>query len=353
MQAVFRGVERAEFITYVTVFENVLRIMLSLAVLLLGYGLVALFVIHIVSRSVMLVACLVIAKRLCPDLHWKYDRAALKTMWRDWRIFAAENWLSNVFNSLDMILLSWFSTNTMIGLYSAANKILSMGGQLAISFTTAAFPYLTQLYGKSQTRFWQVIGNVMKYMLAAMLPIVILTIVLSSQLVGLLFSAQFADAAPILNVLMWALLLRFFNMFLSYVLFARGSQERSMVVAAVSLAAYFVCGVWLTQQYTAMGVSVARVIAMVIAFALYCALAFGKDQLRNLLVVLGKTSAAGIGIGLLVFLMRNSVGLVPLLTLALVAYSLLLFVFGIVTANHLGQMRQAFSSMLRRTGTVS
>ena len=50
IQASFIGLEKAEYVSYVTVIENVIRIIVSVLVLYLGFGLVAVFIVFALVR---------------------------------------------------------------------------------------------------------------------------------------------------------------------------------------------------------------------------------------------------------------------------------------------------------------
>jgi hypothetical protein len=103
-ESVFVACERAEDVTYSIATESFLRTGLSLLVLLMGYGLVALYVVLVVTRVLMLVFYLWLIHSKISELRWRFAWPFLRQLFLDWRVFAVENWLQNVQASLGTIL---------------------------------------------------------------------------------------------------------------------------------------------------------------------------------------------------------------------------------------------------------
>ena len=108
IQAVFIAYEQAEYVTYGTLLESLLRVGLSLAVLIAGYGLFALFVVLVVANLALLLYSLIVLRRKSPHIRWQVEWPFLKRMVRQWRVYALETWVSTIYGSLGVILLSGF-----------------------------------------------------------------------------------------------------------------------------------------------------------------------------------------------------------------------------------------------------
>jgi O-antigen/teichoic acid export membrane protein len=351
LEAAFIAFEKAEYITYGAILENMLRTMLSLFVLFQGYGVLALFMILIATRLFMLMFYLVLLSRHITKLHWYFEWAFLKQLVHGWKIFALENWLSNIFWSLDVILLSFFFGERAVGLYAAANKLLSLGSAFATSYTSAIFPFMSRMFEESRKTFQRLSQGSLKYMLVLIFPSVLTIALLADPLISLLYPGEYANAIPILRVLIWVLLFRFLNPFLSHILFAQGEQRKSLQVVAISLAFYVAICLWFIPRWEAIGAAWAVLLAVTVAFCLYYNFVFRKEGEMNPLGTLGRPVLAILGTGMFVLIMWDS-HLVLLLISALVLYVLLLIIFRVPSSTDIELFRGIAMQGLRRFGTI-
>ena len=344
LDALFLGFEKAEYATYATLIVNAIQTGAGILALSLGYGLVSLFVILVIVRALILALYALFVRKLMPHFHWDFNFASLKGLVRDWRIFAMENWLSNLSGTLDVILLSWFFGEAVVGIYAAARKLLSLGGVVAISFTTAVFPYLSHLYKASRESFKSVAQALMKYSLAFILPVVLAIFWLADTLITLLFTRAYADSVPVLQFLVWELALKFLNLPLSYILFARGDQKRSFQVAAITLPVYLAIALALTPTWSAIGMAAAVTLSGLVSFALYFFFTFRDEAPFRLLLKLGVVLLAGglsSAVGVVIFTFAP-IPVELLVLLGALVYLILLWAFHVVTVEDIQRVMQIF-----------
>lgn len=325
LESTFVALEKAEYVTYGTVMENILRVGISLIVLFNGYGVPAFFAVLIFTRFCMLLFYFAFLSRQVSNLHLHFDWAFLKQLIHDWRVFALENWLSNLFIRLDIILLSFFHGEFVVGLYAVAQKILRLGIIASTSYTTAIFPYMSRLFEESRYAFRRLSEGSLKYMLALVLPGVVIISFLADRVILLLFGVEFAGSIPILRVLIWVLPLFFFNKFMSYVLFARGEQSKSLKVAAIRLTFYVAISLRFISEWGGIGAAWAFLMAMCVAFCLYFVFVSKGEGMMPTLQTFGRTGLAAISL-FAILLVFKDVHLIPLLISAVIVYFLLLFI---------------------------
>ncbi len=332
--AMFVAFEKAEYVTYGTILENVVRNGLGLWVLWLGYGVLALLGVLMMSRVCLLAFYLYAMRRSLPRLHWSYDRLFLKHLVRDWRVFAYENWLANLFDNLDVIVLSAVHGERAVGLYAAANRLLTLGLMVTQSYTTAVFPHLSRLFEASKERFQRLSEGSLKYMLALILPGVGAVAVLSHEIILLLYGETYAATIPILQVLIWVLVLHFVNPFLSHLLFAQGKQQRSLVVALVSLLCHAGLAAWWIPASGSVGAAWALLASSALATVMYFGFVMQGAQLQRMLTMLSRIGVAAVAAGLCLWGLQSQ-PVLPLLGVAIMVYVGLLFGLGVVSIREL------------------
>ena len=352
IQASFIGLEKAEYVSYMTVIENVMRIGLSLLVLYLGFGLVAVFIVFVIVRIGLLLLYYNFLRRLIDNLKWDFDNVSLKRFVMDWKVFAVENWLSNIQGNLDVILLSWFGDETAVGLYAAASKLMALGGTVILSITTAIYPYLSRLYKESKDAFQLFSETFIKYLLATVLPPAIIIAILANQIVILLYSTNFVGSVPILEILIGVMVIKYINLPLSYILFSRGDQKKSLQVAAISLPVYLIIGLWFAKHWSAIGVAIALLITTLVAFGLYFSFTFYKHGLGRQFFVLARIVIAGGLMGFTILFLRQFISNPILIPLAIFSYIGFLILSKVVATDELFKARTAIHKILGTTHNI-
>ena len=342
-EAIFVATERAEFQTLGSIIESLLRISLSIAVLQLGYGIMELMWVVVFSRSALLVFYW-FSLRSITSYYWKFSYAATRRFVLRWRVFAAENWMAAIYTNLDVLMLSWIAGESAVGLYSAAWKFVRLGAVFSKSFTTAVFPVMSRMYVDSKGAFDKLFRHTIRVMSAIALPVIVSVSVLTDRIIPLLYKEEFADTGPILRILIWVLLLEFLNPFLSHVLFAQEKQHKSMYVAAISLGVNSITIILLVREYGAIGAAIGCIVGGFVATLCYLAFAAKLNELPTILLEIGRVLIAASGLGVAIYLVRDSSWLV-VFAVAIVTYTFLLFV---VQAIRMNDLRFFQSTFLRR-----
>jgi O-antigen/teichoic acid export membrane protein len=341
-QAGFVAFEKAEYTTYGIMVENVVRTGLSILALTLGYGLLSLFTILIFSRVVMLLFYWVLWNRKIVQMTWYYNLPFIKDLYREWKVFAAEGWMSDLAANLDYIALSVILGEAAVGLYSAAFRVVGIGMMVANSYTTATFPYMSQLWVDNKEKFRRFGENSVKYMFATVLPVVTALAIIGDRIIVLLFTNEYEGAIPLFRILIWVLVFRFVNPFLSFMLFAQGRQRKSLQVISITLAFYAVNLLWMTEVWGEVGTAAAVLITMTFAFVQYFRFALGKQGIREeqRQVYLRIVALAG-GIAVFVWVLRDFY-LIPLGILTTLVYLALFMLLRVPSEHELEIMRDMF-----------
>lgn len=350
-EAVFIAHEKAELVAYGTLLENILRTGLGIGALALGYGLFALFVSLIVARVGMLVLYLVFLGRVAPNLAWQFDPGQLRQLVSSWRVFALENWSSSLFWKLGVIILSVLHSEAAVGIYSAAAKLMTLFNTVSASYTTAIYPYMSRLHATSPARFRLLIERSLKYMLALVLPGIIMMTTLADELIVWLYTAEFAASIPVLQILLWVVLIRFLGPFLSHVLFSRGEQQRSLWATVISLPVYAVLAFWFTWRWSEVGTAWALLAGASLTLTLYLFYVLRPWPSGRLAGLWLRTAAAAGGLGVFLWILDAAP---PLLVLPLGAllYLALLLLLRVLTLREFEALHRKIRSGLRQLRTA-
>ncbi|TWU35815.1 colanic acid exporter [Novipirellula aureliae] len=342
-EAVFVTHGRAELMAGGVTLESFLRIGISLWLLAQGFGLIALLWAFLVVRCFLLLVYLWGMQRI-GALGWTFSRHRHFRLISRWRMFAAENWMASIYTNLDIIVLSWISGEAAAGIYSAARKVVRLGAVVAKSYTTAIFPVMSRMYTESRDSFSRLYTHSIRVLTLLALPAVAVVSVIPERVIGLLFSSEFDEAATVLRVLIWVLLIDFLNPFLSYTLFAQGRQDRSMRVAAISLAVNSVATYFLVVRYGAVGAALGTLISGSVAMCCYFVATMEKREIRNTFLETTRILIACAVLALVISMVRNSFWAVIVLT-SLLVYPILLIFAGAVRFEDFTFFKNTFNAI--------
>jgi O-antigen/teichoic acid export membrane protein len=331
-EAVLVALDEAGYVGIGTAAESFARIALGFAVLLLGFGLWSLFVVYIVSKVAQLLFYAWLLARRLPTIDWRVSLSTLRSLARAWRTFAFENWLSTLSQSLDVLLLSVFHGEAAVGIYEAARKLIRLGAVVARCLTTALFPLIARLYVDARDTFHELNLQSTKIILAAILPVVLGITLAAPQIVPFVYDREYADSIAVLQILAWMLIPQFLNPYLSHVLFARGEQRRSLIVATIALATFLIASAMLVPNWGAMGTAWASLISATAALGAYLMFTAAGTSSRALVAMLLKQAVAAAILCGFILLVKDSGVILPLIAGGAL-YAVLLIMLRIVQAG--------------------
>ncbi len=331
-ESAFVAFEKAFYVTYGTIFENILRVALSIIALYQGYGIVALFAILAITRTMSLLFYILFLNLHITRVAWLFEGSFFKQLVREWIVFALENWIFNIYYRINIVFLSIFGGTRLVGIYGAAEKILQPASVLSTSFTGAIFPYFSRVFEESRQQFQKISETSLKYLFAIALLGVILTITLADRIILWLFTAEYAGAIQILQVLILAQIPDLLKNLLSHILFARNEQKRALHIAIATLILKLLLCIVLIPKWGGMGAAWALFLSELTSSGLYFYFVLPKARVIPMFWTFVRMVPAGVGISIFILVFQE-VHLVPLLSGAIVGYGLLILSFGVVTTS--------------------
>lgn len=200
LEAIFRARERSEYVAFSFLIENLVRVAICVGLLLANYGIVTLFAAVLASRIFGLAVMLYFYIRTFGRPLWKYDREILRMLASQSAVFASIAIFSTIHVSIDQILLSKMKSIESVGIYSAADKLLSICKTVPVAFASALLPVLTRAFAEGGSEFRDLLTKSLRYLLLVVLPVVVGTFILADRFIELIYGQKFVQAGPVLRV---------------------------------------------------------------------------------------------------------------------------------------------------------
>ena len=133
-----------------------------------------------------------------------------------------------IYFKIDTILLSILKTNTEVGIYNAAYKVIENVSYIPAMITGLVFPMFSRHIFSDKKQFTHLANETLKVFAILVVPMVIGTMFLSNGIIHLIGGAAFSDASNTLRILIFALAFIFFGGLFNNILIASNYQKKML-----------------------------------------------------------------------------------------------------------------------------
>ncbi|KKP97327.1 MAG: Membrane protein involved in the export of O-antigen and teichoic acid [Candidatus Moranbacteria bacterium GW2011_GWE1_36_7] len=133
-----------------------------------------------------------------------------------------------VYFKIDTILLSILKTNTEVGIYNAAYKVIENVSFFPAMITGLMFPMFSRHIFSDKKQFTHLANETIKVFIIIIVPIIIGTLFLSEGIINLIGGSAFSEAANTLRILIFALAFIFFGGLFNNILIASNNQKKML-----------------------------------------------------------------------------------------------------------------------------
>ena len=199
--SVFLAFERNGLIAAVVVVERLAAAAAGLAVLALGYGVVAVAITYSVCAALGLgIAALLLVRRIVVPRRSVSTRGWLRLTTSSLP-FGLQDVFSVMLFKLDAVILSLIATSAAVGIYSGAYRLLESTLFITYALVGSFAPMYTYLARDSEPTIGSAFERSLKLALVGLMPIAIAFGVLAEPICRFFFGAGLAEAADPLRLL--------------------------------------------------------------------------------------------------------------------------------------------------------
>ena len=348
----FRAFEKMQYEFRTLLIRNILRLCGVLAVLLLGYGIVAVATVSIGAAAIDLMVSWWLCRSRIVKAGVSLNSSFVRSTILKALPLALLPFFGLVYGRTDTVMLSVMSGDAVAGWYSAANNVSTALKPIAQLFLNALLPVMSIAYITSLGSLGRIAQRATRYLFILGLGCSVTLSVLAPQVAQLLYGPAFAQASVALRILAWDVLLTFVYTPLGFALVAGNRQTKMATAAGLAAGLNLALNLALIPHYAHVGAAIATVATKVILLAAYAWLS--RDMLNAVRLsraILSPLAAAGlvaIAYGLL-----SSINVVLLAGLGLAAYLVLTVLGGGVTREDLGLLRNALDTSATGAGPKS
>ncbi len=265
--------EQAEVPAAMSTVTTILKVVLGVAVLSMGYSFVGLAAVSIVVNLITLVLLSVIAARRF-DFHgpWQVDVTMQRSMLRLGFPLMLIHLLQTIFISVDVLILRQRLPNgeEVVGWYNSAYKWYNALQIIPSYFTLALFPIISRAIKENMVSAQRMYSMSLKLMLLLALPIAALTTFSAYFLIGVLGGREFLPHGAIaLQIIIWSIPFGWLNSVTNYVLIGLGLERMQPRAFALAVGFNVVTNWFLIPRYSYVAAGVTTILSEVVLLVVF------------------------------------------------------------------------------------
>ena len=334
-ESVFIAYEKMVLIGYVTIAENVMKLVVSVCFVAAGFGVVSLITVMTFSRFLAGICYFFAMKRINSGIRpIAFDVSFCKELLKVCPVFLGLNVFSMLISRADFVLLSKMRTFDEVGYYTAAYKVFEVSTMVSSTYFLAIFPVMTRYFNESTERFANLVETSLKFIVIIMILMVALVFMYSDLIITLIYSEKFLASIAALKILSATALFVSLDQVFTGMLLAGNRQNIDLKVIMISSICYLAFLFLLIPYFGLYGASWATLAAMFVQMTLRFFYARKYILKVNIWGTIGKIMIVGLAMAFLIVLMKNVTWLI-VIPLAIVFYISMLILLRVISKDEL------------------
>ena len=268
-RAFFRAFERFDLDCLTMYIERSALLAVGVVVLILGGGLISFALVFVVVRVFDLALTFGILNWKIAKIVPKFNLTFLKKLQIEALPFGVFFVIITLYSYVDTVMLSFIRTDAEVGWYNAAYKIYEGLTVFPFIICVVLYPRLSQLFVLNKKAHSLLSSRAAKYMFVISLPILICGILLSKDIINILFGEGFQNSVVALQILLVGVVFMFQIPLFQIILNSVNKQKVVMYVGLVGLIVNIFLNLLLIPKYGFKGAAATTVMSGLIVFIVY------------------------------------------------------------------------------------
>lgn len=325
IEAIFQAQEKMHFIALCTIPIYIVRTLVMVMLLSLGYGVILVSLIFFISELIIFILEWGFVQRFV-KLKWKISIDFMRESVVSVRTFLLIDGISVFRERIQIFILSLLGSDSLVGLFGAVLQLMQPSSIVSNSIVLASFPSMSKASSLEPAKKREMTEKTIEMLLFVSLPMFVGVLILGKDLLLFLYKdPSFADAAMILGIVSFGMITRSFNQPLSYTLVANRFERVNLLEVINGTIIGSLLSILLIERFQLNGAAVSTLFIKLLAFSIY----LGGTYKLLFRIRLGRILARPLIVSalmLVVFFIANVVSLnfVSSLIVATIGYGLIM-----------------------------
>ena len=321
----FQAHEKMKYQAITNTILNVLTLVFIIIITFTDLSLVGIAFAYIIANFIALIYELYALKKHTILPKFSFDFSFYKVLLKAGLPFALTGLFYTIYYSIDLVMLTQFSTSYATGLYNSAYKLITVLTLFYTIYSSVVFPVMSKLFKEEKDLLKFSFVKSIKYLSLVTIPISVFTLFYGYDLIGI-YGAEYIDAGGVLKILIWTVCFLFINGACSLVLNA--SHKEYSVTKIYTIAAVFnIClNLVLIPNFSVYGASIATVLSeiLILILELYALKRIKQLPDRGLIYDIVKICIASIVLGIVLYILNLNIWAAMVISLIVYFIAILL-----------------------------
>jgi len=242
-------------------------------------------------------------------------------------------------NRLDNILLSFFSTESEIGVYGAAMAVIVALSMVPEGYRIAILPVMSRYQQNETTSLHSLYNRSYKFLVALAIPLATATFIMAEEIIRLIYREDLEGAVLPLQILAFGIIFIYLNILNNRLLIVHNRQDLMAKFLLITLGINLIANVFLMPRFGSTGAAVARTLSLVSLFILSSWAANTFIDSGGRFNYLWRFIVSAMIMGLVVWLLAPY-GILLQVVAGVVVYGLMLLLTRAITSDEMRMLRR-------------
>ncbi len=174
-----------------------------------------------------------------------------------------------IYTRTDQIMIKHLVGNEAVGNYAAAIKVSELFYFIPLLITQSVFPKIIEVKLKSEKEYFTLLEKLHALLVWIAIPISLGLFVFSDSIVSILYGEKYVNAASILNILAFAIVLNAIGSITTKILYAEHYEKKYLYRSILGVFVNIGLNFWLINLYGARGAAMATLVTLFIIYYIY------------------------------------------------------------------------------------
>ncbi len=231
---VFQAFEQLQYRSLGIIVEKVSLSLVAITLLMLGYGIVAVALMMVISIAASLIVSLTLLPKVLKP-KWTVDAKVWPGLLRGGLPFLINFGLSFIYYRIDVMMLEKMTSDQVVGWYGAPYRLFDALMFFPSILQIAVFPVLSRLWGTSKNDLFRTARRVFDITVIVAVPVAVVLITCAEPIVSLVFGLEkYAQSVIILRLLGVAISFIYINFHIGSIIISTNRQRFTPIIAAIA-----------------------------------------------------------------------------------------------------------------------
>ncbi|MHB8579108.1 MAG: flippase [Ignavibacteriaceae bacterium] len=268
LHALYRGLERLEYETKVSLIVNVSLLFFVFFLLIIKVDIIYVAIAFVSTRFLGFIFAIIYSFRVLPDIKYNLNFKDWHKLMSQVLIFGLQLIFGSLFFQIDTIMLAFWKGDSTVGIYQATIKLIALPLVIPDILINTLLPVLSRLNTENELLWIKLGGLLNKTLTLIILPISIVLFTYPDFVINLIYpTGKYAATIPILRIFALILFIRFSVESYALMLTTSHKQKIRMFIVLFGTIFNFGLNLFVIPKYGANGAAVISLVTnMLVGF---------------------------------------------------------------------------------------